>query len=172
MGDTHQIGDIGDMARGRSRLRQTLITQEYSLRPLTPITPPVAAQARICSSVMLRPWSARANAFECEKTTGACERCIASMLVLKLVWVQSTIIPTRFISSMTARPNESQTDILIMTATLRPDCSCCKRRASGAHPIHNRFVPDRSGRLRRSSLQYQRSRPLSPHGSPHQYQLQ
>ena len=46
-----------------------------------PTTPPVLAQALICSSTMLRPWLRSALAQEWEKITGASEVSIASMVV-------------------------------------------------------------------------------------------
>jgi hypothetical protein len=45
--------------------------------PLTPTTPPVAAQARMRSSGMFRGWSRSALGFECEKMTG---RSLESMI--------------------------------------------------------------------------------------------
>ena len=72
--------------------------------PLIPTTPPVAAHATICSSVMLRACGQTAAGFECEKTTGARERSIASIVDRNEVWEQSTRMPSRFISSSARRP--------------------------------------------------------------------
>jgi hypothetical protein len=50
------------------------------------MTPPVAAQALICSSVRLRGLFRTALALECEKTTGADDAAAASRLVWFPTW--------------------------------------------------------------------------------------
>lgn len=69
------------------------------------MTPPLFATARIMSSVMLRGMFERARQEEWELKTGDFEVSITSQNVLSETWAMSIIIPRRFISAMTSRPN-------------------------------------------------------------------
>ncbi len=68
-------------------------------------TPPLAGRRFRTSSGTLRAWSISARALEWEKMTGARVAERASCIVLGETWLKSTIIPSRFISRMSARPN-------------------------------------------------------------------
>ena len=67
-------------------------------------TPPVAAQALICSSVMLRPCSASASGLAWLNTTGWRECAMMSSVVRRSVWAQSISTPALFTASTMRRP--------------------------------------------------------------------
>ena len=72
--------------------------------PLMPMTPPVAAQASICRSVMLRWWSIKARALAWEKITGFSEVSMMSRLVRSPLCEQSIMMPARLMARTTSRP--------------------------------------------------------------------
>ncbi|MEZ5866447.1 MAG: hypothetical protein R3D25_21125 [Geminicoccaceae bacterium] len=79
------MGEIaGVPAAWSPRNRPTLLTQT---------TPPVAMQARICSSVMLRPSAQRACGLAWLKITGAVDAAMMSRLVRCPVCEQSIRMP-------------------------------------------------------------------------------
>ncbi len=68
-------------------------------------TPPLPGSAASTSSGTLRGVSHSASAEEWLKITGASVVSSASRIVVAATWLRSTIIPSRFISRTTSRPN-------------------------------------------------------------------
>ena len=75
-------------------------------------TPPFAATALICSSVMLRGMFESARQEECDAKTGAFETARTSAIVSSETCETSTSMPSRFISRTTSRPK-----------SVRPPCT-------------------------------------------------
>src|SRR5882724_10627481 len=74
-------------------------------KKLTITTPSFFAMARIISSVRLRGAAVSARTDECEAMIGDVDVLITSQNVLSETCDTSTIIPNRFISRTTSRPN-------------------------------------------------------------------
>ena len=68
-------------------------------------TPPLPGSAASTSAGTLRGWSVTARAPECVNSTGADVASSASRIVVAATWDRSTIMPIRFISDTTSRPN-------------------------------------------------------------------
>ena len=68
-------------------------------------TPPLRAMRRRMESGTLRTWSVSARAEECEKITGASVTSSTALIAAGDTCEMSTIIPSRFISRTTSRPN-------------------------------------------------------------------
>ena len=95
-----------EAAAAAASTRQAAVAGETnSGTKVTMQTPPLAGNAASTSSGTLRGVSHRASAEEWLKMTGASVVSSASRIVVAATWLRSTIIPRRFISRTTSRPN-------------------------------------------------------------------
>ncbi len=91
--------------------------------PETQTTPPVAAQARICSSLMLRPCSTSASGLAWLKITGFDEAAMMSRLQRRPVCEQSISSP----ASLTARTMRTPSGVRPRASSWQPSATLLLR---------------------------------------------
>ena len=107
MVDADEIGDVAGVTHEILERGRMLGSPSQFMKPWmdTPMTPPVAATARIVSSSLLRTRSLMALGLAWVRKTGLRDSRAASSAVGSPQCERSMAMPTSFISRMSARPN-------------------------------------------------------------------